>query len=174
MKNWKKNVFRAVLAGILVCVAAAVFLLKNPTASENEQLNAFGTTYVSDECIYMNPLSSYAAPDGDSGCNYTIREDSLEITHRNSGVQEVLEVKSWKWQPFPYTDEEWETLYVPATDKVSNISGRYAEIQYLPLTEDRFLMRADGELWIVELSSDQQMGICLWSIYHLVPASFSD
>lgn len=171
MNNWKKRAFRAVLSVGFICIAAAAGLMLHRTVSENEWLSASGTTYVSDECIYMNPLSSYAALDGDSGCTYTIREDSFEIVHRNSGEQKVIRVKSWKWQTFPYTDEEWETLYVPAADKVSNISERYREIRYLPLTEDRFLMRADGDLWIVELSSDRQMGTCLWSIYRLIPES---
>ena len=168
MKNWKKRAFRVALAVSFVCTVAAAGLLFTRTVSENEWPSASGTTYVSDECIYMNPLSSYAASDGDSGCTYAIRENSFEIVHRNSGKQEAFEVKNWKWQLFPYTDEEWEALYAPSVDKVSNISERYREIRYLPLAEDRFLMRTDGELWIVELSSDRQMGTCLWSIYHLI------
>lgn len=126
-------------------------------------------TYVSDRCIYMNPLSSYAAIDGDSGYTYTVGNDYFETVYRDSGAKNVVEVQSWVWQPFPYTDEEWEALYIPAIDAVHNISEAYGEIQYLPLAADRFLMRVDEEIWIVELSENPQMGDL--SLEHLQPGA---
>ena len=129
------------------------------------------TTYVSYQCIYMNPLSSYAAMGGDSGCTYTVRDDCFETVQRSSGAQNFTEVQSWEWQPFPYTDEEWAALFVPEINAMSNISELYDEILYLPLTTGKFLMRVDGDIWIVELSSNEQMGTYLWSIYSLIPES---
>lgn len=127
------------------------------------------TTYVSYQCIYMNPLSSYAATGGDSGCTYTVGDDYFETVLRNSGAQDLIEVQSWTWQPFPYTDEEWAALFVPGINVVPNISELYDEILYLPLTASKFLMRVDGDIWIAELSSNKQMGTYLWSIYSLIP-----
>ena len=128
-----------------------------------------GTTYVSSGCIYMNPLSSYAPIDGDSGCTYTVADASFETVRRSSGARDVVEVQSWEWQPFPYTDEEWAALFLPEIDAMSNISELYDELLYLPLTDDEFLMRVDGDIWIAELLSDKQMGTNLWSIYSLIP-----
>ena len=128
-----------------------------------------GTTYVSYQCIYMNPLSSYAAVGGDSGCTYTAAENAFEIVQRKSGARNVIEVQSWTWQPFPYSDVEWAALILPESSTISDLSDRYDEVLYLPLTADKFLMRVDGDIWIAELSSNEQMGTYLWSIYSLIP-----
>ncbi len=88
-----------------------------------------GTTYVSYQCIYMNPLSSYAAFGGDSGCIYTVGKDFFETVDRNSGAQNLIDVQRWEWKPFPYTDEEWAALYIPEMNAISNISEVYDEIQ---------------------------------------------
>ncbi len=128
-----------------------------------------GTTYVSYQCIYMNPLSSYAAFGGDSGCIYTVGKDFFATVDRNSGAQNLIDVQSWEWKPFPYTDEEWAALYIPEMNAISNISEVFDGIQYLPLTAGKFLMRVDSDIWIVELKSNSQMGTYLWSIYSLIP-----
>lgn len=127
------------------------------------------TTYVSYQCIYMNPLSSYAAIGGDSGFTYTVGDGYFETVQRNSGAKTLIELQSLEWQPFPYTDEEWTALFVPGISAMPNISELYDEILYLPLAADKFLMRVDGDIWIVELSSNEQMGTFLWSIYSLIP-----
>lgn len=47
------------------------------------------------QCIYMNPLSSYAAFGGDSGCIYTVGEDYFETVDRNNGgAQNLIEVQN--------------------------------------------------------------------------------
>jgi len=150
-----------------------------------------GTTYVSYQCLYMNPLSSYAAMGGDSGCKYIVGEDYFATIHRNDGsfvsvtnpnldmatsgldgLQNMIDVSSWEWQEFPYTDEEWAALYVPqGFGGISNISEIYDEMLYQPLTAGKFLLKMDNSLWLVELAANQQMGTYLWSIYSLVPES---
>lgn len=150
-----------------------------------------GTTYVSYQCLYMNPLSSYAAMGGDSGCKYIVGEDYFATINRNDGsfvsvtnpdmdmatsgldeLQNMIEVTSWEWQEFPYTDEEWAALYVPkGFGGISNISEIYDEMLYLPLTAGKFLLKMDNSLWLVELAANQQMGTYLWSIYSLVQES---
>ena len=149
-----------------------------------------GTAYVSYQCIYMNPLSSYAAVGGDSGYRYIINENAFVIMNRNSGnivsinsnpsvdtaestpVSYEADVEKWEWQEFPYTDEEWEALYSPGGfGGMKNISEQFDEILYQPLEKNRFLLRVDGDLWLVELRSNDRMGTYLWSIYSLVPES---
>ena len=151
-----------------------------------------GTTYVPYQCLYMNPLSSYAAVGGDTGCKYIVGEDYfatisrndgsfVSVTHPNldtatsglDGLQNLIDVSKWEWQEFPYTDEEWAALYVPPQGfgGISNISELYNEMLYQPLAPDKFLLKMDSSLWLVELSSNEQMGTYLWSIYSLVPES---
>ena len=150
-----------------------------------------GTTYVSYQCLYMNPLSSYAAMGGDSGCKYIIGEDYFATINRNDGsfvsvtnpnmdiatsgldgLQNMIEVSNWEWKEFPYTDEEWAELYTPqGFGGISNISEIYDEMLYQPLTTGKFLLKMDNSLWLVELAANQQMGTYLWSIYSLVPES---
>lgn len=147
-----------------------------------------GTTYVSWQCLYMNPLSSYAAMGGDSGCRYLIDEDYFTTLYRNNdnfvsvthpeldtagdNANNMIPVPNWEWQEFPYTDEEWAALYIPqGFGGISNISETYDEMLYLPLTAGKFLLKMDNSLWLVELASNDQMGTYLWSIYSLVPES---
>ncbi len=163
--------------------------LSNRLANPTELIP--GTTYVSWQCLYMNPLSSYAAMGGDSGCKYIVGKDYYATINRNNGnivsvtnpnldtatsgldgLQNMIDVSSWEWQEFPYTDEEWAALYVPqGFGGISNISEIYDEMLYLPLTAGKFLLKMDGDLWLVELRSNDQMGTYLWSIYSLVPES---
>lgn len=148
-----------------------------------------GTTYVSYQCLYMNPLSSYAAMGGDSGCKYIVGEDYFATISRNDGsfvsvthpdldtansgldgLQNMIDVSKWEWQEFPYTDEEWAALYAPqGFGGISNISELYDEMLYQPLAPGKFLLKMDSSLWLVELASNEQMGTYLWSIYSLVP-----
>ncbi len=130
-----------------------------------------GTTYVSYQCLYMNPLSSFAAIGGDSGCRYTVYKDHFEMVNRTYGTQNVVEVTDWQWKPFPYTKEEWAALYKPTGWNVMDVHTLFQKLEYLPLNAGRFLMRADGDIWLVELSGSQQTGVHLWSIYRLVPES---
>ena len=149
-----------------------------------------GTTYVSWQCLYMNPLSSYAAIGGDSGCKYVVGDNYFATYRRTDGsvvsvtadpgvepldtassdLQSMVDVPNWNWQEFPYTDEEWAALYQPGGfGGMQNIHELYDEILYQPLVDGQFLLRVDGDLWIVELRNNPQMGTYLWSIYSLVP-----
>ena len=143
-----------------------------------------GTTYVPYQCLYMNPLSSYAAIGGDSGCKYVVGEDYFATIYRGNRVsinatnvdgdiaQRRIEVPKWKWQKFPYTDKEWASLYWPkGIWSIENISENYSEMLYQPLTSDEFLLKMDSSLWLVNVSNDPKIGTYIWSIYSLVPES---
>ena len=151
-----------------------------------------GTTYVPYQCIYMNPLSSYAAMGGDSGCKYILGGDYFVTIHRDNGSiisitpnaeQEVLdngtgeqksmiEVSDWDWKEFPYSDEEWEALFWPeGIFVVKDIREKYDNILYIHLSSEMFLLNLDGALWHVTVSNDPKVGTYIWSIYSLVPES---
>lgn len=147
-----------------------------------------GTTYVSYRCIYMNPLSSLIAIGGDSGYQYIIGEDYFTMVNRSGDtngntsnhsdsdtkdyvVSNRIDIDRWEWREFPYTDEEWAALYKPGVSVMKNIRDLYNEIRYQPLTDMLFLLQVDGDLWLVELKDNPQMGTYLWSIFSLVPAS---
>ena len=151
-----------------------------------------GTTYVPYQCIYMNPLSSYAAMGGDSGCKYILGGEYLVIINRGNGSimsiasnpegevldngsgdsRAMVEVEDWDWQDFPYTDEEWEALFWPeGIFVVEDIREKYDNILYIRLSSEMFLMNVDGSVWMVTVSNDPKVGTYIWSIYSLVPES---
>jgi len=134
----------------------------------------------------MNPLSSYAAIAGDSGCTYLIGEDSFTTLYRNdrnyvsvthpdldtagANANNIIPVTKWKWQEFPYTDEEWASFYWPGSfNSIEKISAYFNHIYYQPLIPGKFLLNLDGSIWLVELSTDQRVGTYIWCIYSLVP-----
>ena len=169
------------------------------TASAHNNLLFPGTTYVSYQCLYMNPLSSYAAMGGDSGFKYIFGEDYFVKVNHDSGditsftmpaaeyemesadctalggadIQtNVTLVEKWKWQKFPYTDEEWAAMYFPdGLWAIENISEQYSDMLYQPLNNNEFLLQMDGSLWLVNISNDPKVGTYIWSIYTLVPES---
>lgn len=151
-----------------------------------------GTTYVPYQCIYMNPLSSYAAMGGDSGCKYVLGGEYLVIVNRGNGSimsitanpegemldngsderKAMIEVEDWNWEVFPYTDDEWEALFWPkGIFVVEDIREKYDNILYIRLSSEMFLLNLDGSIWLVELSNDPKVGTYIWSIYSLVPES---
>ena len=151
-----------------------------------------GTTYVPYQCIYMNPLSSYAAMGGDSGCKYILGGDYLVIINRGNGnivsitsnpdaeildhgsgeSKSMIQVEDWDWEVFPYTDDEWEALFWPeGIFVVEDIREKYDNILYIRLSSEMFLLNLDGSLWLVTVSNDPNVGTYIWSIYSLVPES---
>ncbi len=137
-----------------------------------------GTTYVPYQCISMNLASSIYPFGGDSGYRYLIRDGYFaEIPRNRSAILApdyetygpTIPVTQWKWQSFPYSDEEWHQLYLLSSSSIPNITQQYEKILYQPLNEEKFLLWVDGEIWLVKLSQDGQGRTYIWSIYSLVP-----
>lgn len=128
------------------------------------------TGYVSSACLYMNPLSSYMAINGDSGYRYTINEDGsfTMINKQNDETARTLPLQGW--QDFPYTDEEWKELFRfgLGIDSAPDISG-YQNKRMEPLSGNTHLLLMDDELWLIEISHTPQNEAYMWSIYTLVP-----
>lgn len=125
-----------------------------------------GEPYVSRECLYMNPLSSVHRGN-DSGCRYLIGEDSVVIVNQARGdIAAISSMIDWKWQEFPWTDLDWDGLH--GLTVIKNLAGQYDKILYLPLSETYCLLNVDGDLWIVQLQENAEMGKYVWSVYSLV------
>ncbi len=122
------------------------------------------TAYISQSCLYMNPLSSTFA-DGDSGCRYLIGEDSATIMRKQTG--DIIAISSpvgWDWQEV--SGEEWDALF-PLEIGAPDISG-YSKSLIVKLSSQYYLFNMDGELWF----GDRHGGkVGMWSVYSLVPES---
>ncbi|MDO4541177.1 MAG: hypothetical protein Q4B48_08850 [Syntrophomonadaceae bacterium] len=190
MLNYKKPAFWIIAVAVLACIVVGVCLLTNPKTEPpggTPEAPVAGETYVSSACLYMNPLSSYSAVGGDSGCKYIIGDDYFATVNRNddsvtglsshpapdaadsSAATNRTDVAQWDWQAFPYTDAEFAELF--SFGGIANLSQIYDEILYKPLTANTFLLRVDGTLWLVQLGSSPDSVPYMWSIYALVPES---
>ena len=137
-----------------------------------EASGAEAGAYVSWNCLYMNPFSSRMGG-SDSGIRYLMGEDSFTLEYRNGSTQ-VLENISWNWQPFPWTDEEWEAMFWNGAGMFTElpVSKLYVTRLYQPLNDEYCLLQMNGQLWLAEIHENAEMGQYVWSIYSLVPESF--
>lgn len=125
-----------------------------------------GTAYVSEQCLVMNPLSSFYPFGGDSGARYVIGTDTFTIEYRN-GASMVLEDISWQWQSMPYSAEDFES-WAPLGNS-AGLGSLAEDARYIPLSDDTFLMERNGVLMLVEMPEINKLGRQIWSIYTLVP-----
>ncbi len=180
--SYRKPALGVIAAAAVLSIALAFCFLTNPVKPLEDSVvkdeDTFsskiseivpGTTYVSDKCIYMNLLSSYYSAGGNSGIKYVAEENSWNMSNREYGGEERIEVEKWEWQEFPYSDKRWKDLMWFQTKTYQNLREQYEELLYQPLNDQYFLMSADGELWIVQLKNNEQMGTYIWDIYRLVP-----
>lgn len=173
--NYKKPAFWLAAAAVAACAAVAVCFLTDPAgkksaAAQTAALEA-GDVYVSSECLYMNPLSSFYAADGDSGSRYLIGADSFTVSDRATGAQQVVSPVTWRWQDFPWTGAEWDALFDTSVGSLADPSQRDAALQYQPLGDSSFLLRTNGQLWLAATYRRSDGTQSLWSIYSLVPES---
>lgn len=121
-------------------------------------------------CLYLNPLSSLTAG---AGFQYSWEENCFTITYKDSGqilFRQTLD--GLNWQPFPYTSETWQELFVPE-NWAPDISEYWSPL-FLPLSEQYSLLNMDGFLWLMEWKTNPQMGRYVWSVYTLEPAGVSE
>ena len=197
LARWKRPALWGILAAVLACAVLAVCLLTNPAPRQEEaaaprfpeaqpqETGLAPGTYVPYQCIYMNPVSSFYPFGGDSGFIYVVEEKGFSAVYRGGGQvaavdnQPLLDTAGsrpatalagiqWSWQPFPYTDEAWAALCLFDLGTMEDFPRQHQEILYQPLSPLSFLLRVDGDLWLVELQDDGQRTF-LWSIYSLVP-----
>ncbi|MPM40195.1 hypothetical protein SDC9_86835 [bioreactor metagenome] len=139
--------------------------------SEGEMLRIYvlepttpATAYISQSCLYMNPLSSTFS-DGDSGCRYIIGEDSLTVMNKQTGeVIAVSSLVSLEWQEI--SAEEWDALF-PIGIGAPDISS-YKNPKVIEFSSRYYLFNMDGELWFGDCRGGK---VGMWSVYSLVQES---
>ena len=172
---------KTVISRGYLCFADGALQVK----AQSQETRLAPGTYVPYQCIYMNPVSSFYPFGGDSGFIYVVEEKGFSAVYRGGGQvaavdnQPLLDTAGsrpatalagiqWSWQPFPYTAEEWAALCLFDLGTMEDFPRQHQEILYQPLSSLSFLLRVDGDLWLVELQDDGQRTF-LWSIYSLVP-----
>ena len=126
-----------------------------------------GTTYVSTERIYTNPWhNSWFSPmDGE----FIIEEKALRWIS-SYGEEKTFPVEEWKWEEFPYSEEEWSALFANPEDLFD--LEPFGKILYQPIDDFKFMLLANGDLWFVGLSflnTGNDCPLVLCSIDKLVP-----
>ncbi len=161
--HYQKPALWLLILALAVCAVTAVCFLTDPRVTEQPVLAG---TYVSRECLYMNPLSS-VFPAGDSGRRYVVGPDSFAVVDRASGETcEVFTDLQWAWTPDFYTEDTWADLEM--LRQPPDISG-YDQVLGLRLSDRDQLLCLDGELWLVKLSGNEREGVRLWSVFALMP-----
>ena len=156
----------ALLSTVILCAAVALsgvaFSSAASPRTESPDDDILGC-YEFDECLYMNPLSSFAAF-GKLPYVYGLTDDSLIIANTESGQLETYSV-TYEKTPVP-TDEftsKIEFSFLPSPD----LSG-YGERWLRAVISGQYgpglgLYQMDGEIWLVDIR--EKAG--LWSIYRL-------
>ena len=130
--------------------------------------------YVSDECLYMNPLSSWYAFGGDSGFAYNFQTDYFTVTHRDSGSTVNYPVK-WDWKDVRWNAEPFSRFVGNLELEISGCPALAAllspEAQYMAVGPDQeiLLISDQGRLLLVDAVELNNIGWSVWSIYRLVP-----
>ena len=116
------------------------------------------TTYVSSQCIYMNPLSSEVGTD-DSGKTYLIGDSMLVIFDKSDNDAGIFfeELSDWR----SLIQDEWAEMFL-FQESVVPIGG-YKNPMILELSEEYQLINLDGTLWMVHSYGDSG----IWDIYQL-------
>lgn len=122
---------------------------------------------VTKACLYMNPLSSFGALDGDSGYEYLLDNNSFTVIDKSTGnILASISLLNLKWEKFPYSNAQWKNLFSPDDFNVVDISG-YQNPLIMEISDQYSLLNMDGDIWLLEIHSNPQMGEYIWSIYVL-------
>lgn len=162
---------RTAAVTLIVCVILAVSGTGFSMSVSNARDDIFGC-YEFDECLYMNPLSSFIPLKGSMPYVYGVGEDSLVIANTETGDMEQLLAQHEKT---PVTEDELSSKadFIPASFPFPNLS-RYKE-RWLRAVftgeagQQYGLYQMDGEIWLVRLNGGR-----LWSIYKLQKTNKAD
>ena len=154
------------LSSLLIVVFIVLSVFSGCSSAKSAGLVP-GTTYVSAERIYTNRWHNdwFSVIDGE----FTIKEKSLRWIS-SSGEEKSFPVEEWKWEEFPFSDEEWNALFDDQEDPFS--LEPYGKIMYQPIDDLRFMLLAEGDPWLVCLSfvnTGTDCPLVIWSIDKLLP-----
>ena len=152
-------------------VLAAEFVLEDGKLAAEYPAKLEEGEYVPVEQIFMNFSSSFF---GIPGEKYQIKQRAFVTFDSETGEEiKLIPVSEWKWQEFPYSEEEWKNLFI-ATETIPfpDISA-YRNRYYQPLEDGKFIASLDGELWLVDIDPKKMStpdDLWVWDIYRIAPA----
>ena len=112
--------------------------------------------------IYIEDYASFELTINDIPCR--------KIGELKNGEEKTFPVEEWKWEEFPYSEEEWSALFANPEDLFD--LEPFGKILYQPIDDFKFMLLANGDLWFVGLSflnTGNDCPLVLWSIDKLVP-----
>lgn len=128
---------------------------ENVTSAINMSRPASGV-YSFDECLYMNPASSYYPFEG-TGQLYLCDLDSFTIVNKETKkIQESYSLIDW--QAKTVNTNDWNSIF---RNEAVDISSYQSKIEY-DIGGNYRLYQMDGEVWLSHFSGD-----ILWSLYQL-------
>ena len=153
----------AVIAGVsclLVFGTGIAFAIPRPTAG-----GSILGSYVFDECLYMNPLSSFLAMKGNMPYIYELSEEGMTVRNTKTGD---IELASVRYEDTAVDEGEFDLITVLPSALLPDISKyrdcrRRAVINFENGLKYNFYTM-DGEAWLVRLGNEK---IGIWSIYRL-------
>lgn len=168
--RWRKPKLWVSATALLLCIAVVAACAANPKEDEDDGgVWEMHGAYVPNGCIYRSLLYSSISPAGDSGYVYHINEGGVTAVGQLSGETAWHYDAIWGWQDFPFSDEEWMDMQMMDTSFYVPLSEQYEEMLYQPLVySEDFLLRMDGELWMVDCGERTDGSKYIWSIYRLV------
>ncbi len=156
----------AVLLTVSVITACAV----NPTPPKEdveaiqEQKELYGN-YTYEKQIYVNPLSSFIAPDGYK-VYYTFQEDNDYITTAEGNQSYLCSIN----QKTALDEETFKNAFNPDDVGVPDISGYKDRFLLTDASTGYTLYKMDNELWLAYSRpiGDSEEN-CIWFIYKIKP-----
>ncbi|MBR3611455.1 MAG: hypothetical protein IKL57_08385 [Oscillospiraceae bacterium] len=135
-------------------------------SEENSAIIKPGTTYIGAKAIFSGSLFGFCGP---TYTRYEITEDSVVCKYSVYSEEKVLPVEKWEWQEFPYSEEEWNELFL-VPEEIFDIF-QYGKIMYQPITELSSFLLVDGEIWCMNITpvNDENHPFLVHSIELLLP-----
>lgn len=161
-EHWpgRRTAIAMLTACFMVTASGVAFSMDAPDTDED----IFGC-YEFDECLYMNPLSSFIAVKGFMPYIYGLGRDSLIIANTETGVTEQMPAH---YEKTPVAADEliskadivFESFRFP---NLAHYKERWLRAVFTGRTGQQYgLYQMDGEVWLVTLNNSK-----LWSIYKL-------
>ncbi len=97
--------------------------------------------------IYHAPHLS-STPDSLPEYGYTIHGEKFTVTRGSEIISGDTPIKK---SPFPWSDEEWEKLFILCPENFKVISEKYSSLYWQNLGGRYFLIYADDEVFIVDM-----------------------
>ncbi len=152
----KRSAIVSVMISLFIVVVGISF--SKVPASPAENING---CYEFDECLYMNPLSSFIAIKGSMPYVYGFNEESLIIANTETGGIEYLTAQ---YEKTPVYEDEFSsktniTIFTPPD--LSHYKERWLRGVFQNSSQQYDLYQMDDEIWLVNTKST------LWSIFRL-------